>query len=189
MLDILISSKIKRAILKQFLSCPENKFYVRQIASILNISVGTIHRELIKFEKSGILNSEHLGNLRFFSVNKKNILFNELKQIIFKTEGIKGRLEQELNGIKGIKVAFIYGSFAKNKERASSDVDLFLIGNIDEDELISKISSLEREFSREINYTIYSQEEFKKEKKNKNSFILEIMGDSKIFLIGGLGDL
>ena len=48
MLNALISSKTKRAILKQFLSGPDNKFYVRQLASILNMSVGTIHRELVK---------------------------------------------------------------------------------------------------------------------------------------------
>jgi predicted nucleotidyltransferase len=153
------------------------------------MSVGTVHRELVKFKESGILNSENLGNLRFFFVNKKNPLFNELKQMIFKTEGIKGRLEQELSGVKGIKAAFIYGSFAKDEERSDSDIDLFLIGDIDEDELISKISSLEKEFIREINYTIYTQREFKKEKKNKNSFVLEVIGDPKIFLTGGSSDL
>jgi predicted nucleotidyltransferase len=109
--------------------------------------------------------------------------------MIFKTEGIKGRLEQELSGVKGIKAAFIYGSFAKDEERSDSDIDLFLIGDIDEDELISKISSLEKEFIREINYTIYTQREFKKEKKNKNSFVLEVIGDPKIFLTGGSSDL
>jgi predicted nucleotidyltransferase len=153
------------------------------------MSVGTVHRELVKFKESGILNSENLGNFRFFFVNKKNPLFNELKQMIFKTEGIKGRLEQELSGVKGIKAAFIYGSFAKDEERSDSDIDLFLIGDIDEDELISKISSLEKEFIREINYTIYTQREFKKEKKNKNSFVLEVIGDPKIFLTGGSSDL
>ena len=109
--------------------------------------------------------------------------------MVFKTEGIKGRLQQELAKLKGIKAAFIYGSFAKEKERAGSDIDLFLLGNINEDELIAKISSLEKEFRREINYTIYTQGEFKKEQKNKNSFILEVINEPKIFLIGGPGDL
>lgn len=184
MLDALISSKTKRAILKQFFSNPDEKYYIRQLAVILNISVGTIHRELIKLEKSGILESEPIGNLRFFCINKKNPLFAELKQIVFKTEGVKGRMEAELNRIKGISTAFIYGSFAKGEEKGNSDIDLFLVGNINEDELIKKISGLEGEFNREINYTIYTKEEFKKEIENKNSFILEVLKEPKIFLVG-----
>lgn len=189
MLEALISSKIKRNILKKLLSNPDERYYVRQLATILDTSVGTIHRELIKFEKSGILKSETVGNLRFFYINKANPLFKELKQMVFKTEGVKGRMEAGLRKVKGIKIAFIYGSFAKDEERGDSDIDLFLVGKIVEDELIPKISALESEFNREINHTIYTTEELKKEKKNKNSFILDILKERKMFLIGGKNDL
>jgi len=189
MLDALISSKTKRAILKQFFSNLDERYYIRQLAVILNTSVGTVHRELARFEKNGILESKSLGNLRFFYINRKNPLFTELKQIIFKTEGIKGRMGMELNRIKGIKTAFIYGSFAKGEEKGNSDIDLFLVGNINEDELIQKISGLESELNREINHTIYTKEEFKKEIENKNSFILEVLKEPKIFLVGKQDEL
>ncbi|MEK6715618.1 MAG: nucleotidyltransferase domain-containing protein [Candidatus Omnitrophota bacterium] len=188
LLEALISSKTKRDILKRFLSNPEEKYYVRQIATLLDSSVGTIHRELTKFEKSRILNSEKVGNLKFFFMNKHNPLFKELKQIIFKTEGLKGRMESELKKIKGIKNAFIYGSFAKGEEGENSDMDLFLVGDIDEDDLVVKISGLEREFDREINYTIHTPKELMKEKKN-NSFIKDVLNGPKIFLVGDTGDL
>lgn len=189
MLEALISSKTKRAILKKFLSKPDERYYVRQLATILGSSVGAVHRELTRFKQSGILNSENVGNLRFFYINKRNPLFTELKQMIFKTEGVKGRMEIKLKKLKGIKAGFIYGSFAKQEERGDSDIDLFLIGNINEDELIPKISSLEAEFNREINYTIYTAGELKKEKENKNSFVLETLKEPKIFLIGDMDDL
>ncbi len=189
MLNVLISSKTKRAVLKQFLSNPEQKYYIRQLAVILKISVGSIHRELIKFEKNGILNSQNIGNLRFFYVNKTNPLFRELKQLIFKSEGIKGSLKESLNDIQGLKIAFIYGSFAEGKERSDSDVDLFLLGKPDEDRLVRKISDLESEFNREINYTIYTEPEFKKEKQKRNSFILDVIKRPKIFIKGTKNDL
>ncbi len=189
MLEALIASKTKRDILKRFLSNPDEKYYVRQLAAILNSSAGTIHRELTKFEKSGILKSENVGNLRFFYINKMNPLFTELKQMVFKTEGVKGRIEIELKDLKGLGAAFIYGSFAKEQERADSDIDLFLVGDIDENELIPKISALEREFNREINFTIYTAKELKQEKENKNSFILELLKKPKIFLVGDKNDL
>lgn len=184
MLKTLISSKIRRAILKKFLTNPENKYYVRQLASLLFVSVGSLHKELAKLENEGILSSQYLGNLRLFSVNKEHPLYKEIKQIIFKTEGIEGRLKDVLRDISGLKAAFIYGSFAEGKERADSDIDVFLLGQIEEDKIISKISKLENEFSREINYTIYTESDFRKEKNKRNSFILNLIKGPKIFLKG-----
>ena len=183
MLNSLISSKTKREILKQFLSNTEKRYYIRQLAVILGLSVGTLHRELNRLEKSGILGSERVGNLRFFYANKYSPVFQELKQIIFKTEGIKGSLVEALRPVNGVKAAFIYGSFAKDEERVDSDIDLFLVGKISEDDLILKISKLEDEFQREINYTIYSPAEFK-EKKAESSFVQEVLREPKIFVAG-----
>lgn len=186
MLSALISSGTRRKILTQFLSHPDEKYYVRQLAVILGVSVGTIHRELIRLQDSGILNSDNVGNLRFFSVNKASPVFKELKQIIFKTEGVQGRLEAELKNLKGLKAAFIYGSFAKGEENAHSDIDLFLLGDISEDELIQKISGLEGEFDREINFTIYTVSDFKKEMKRGGSFLSDVIKNPKIFLLGSM---
>lgn len=161
MLETLISSKVKRNILKKFLLNPHERYYIHQLAALLKASVGTIHRELIKFEKSGILASEKTANARFFYINQKNPLFKELRQIVFKTEGVKDRIESELNGVKGIRLVFVYGSFGK--EQADSDIDLFLVGNnIDENELAPKISKLKKDFDREINYTIYENRQLRK---------------------------
>jgi len=175
--------------LKEFLTNSEKKYYVRQLASLLFVSVGSLHKELAKLEKEGILSSEYLGNLRLFSVNKNHPLYKEIKQLIFKTEGIEGRLKDVLKDILGLKAAFIYGSFAEGKERADSDVDVFLLGQINEDKIISKISDLENEFSREINYTIYTDSDFKKEKKKRNSFILNLLRKPKIFIKGSKDDI
>lgn len=186
MLSSLISSGTRRKILTQFLSHPDEKYYVRQLAVILGVSVGTIHRELIRLQGSGILNSDNVGNLRFFRVNKASPVFKELKQIIFKTEGVQGRLKAELKNLKGLKTAFIYGSFAKGEENAHSDIDLFLLGDISEDELIQKISGLEGEFDREINFTIYTVSDFKKEMKRGGSFLSDVIKNPKIFLLGSM---
>ncbi len=189
MLQVLISSKTKRAILKQLLSHPEERYYIRQLSKALKISVGTLHRELVKLESSGFLSSDYVGNLRFFSINKTNPLFKELKQLIFKTEGVEGRLKESLKDVSGFKAVFIYGSFAEGKERPDSDIDLFILGRVDEDKLVRKISDLESEFMREINYTLYTEEEFRKERHKQNSFILNVIKKPKIFIQGTKNDI
>ena len=70
----------------------------------------------------------------------------ELKNIVFKTVGVEGLLKQLLKEVKGIKVALIYGSFAKNTEHAASDIDLLLTGDINEDSLIKEIKMTYEKF-------------------------------------------
>lgn len=61
--------------------------------------------------------------------------------------------------------------------------------NIDKNELVIKISSLEKELFKEVNYTWYTEAEYRKEKKKRNSFILETIKGKKIFIKGDENDL
>ena len=190
MLKNLISSKTRRIILKAFVESPDTEYYTRQLASLHHISVGTLHRELTKLNSSGILKARKIGNIKLFSLNKQNPIYEEIKNIIYKTEGVVKFIKDAVPTIKGVKVAFIYGSFAKGDERNDSDVDIFLIGeNIDEGKLISVINDIENKLFKEINYTIYTEKEYKNKKKKKNSFVSEVIKGKKIFIKGGKSDL
>lgn len=190
MLKSLIASKTRRLLLSTFFSNPGAEYYTRQLASMHGISVGTIHREINKLLSSGMFNVRNVGNIKLFSLNKQNPVYEEMKNIIYKTVGAVKLIKDAVADVKGIKIAFIYGSFAKGDERPDSDIDVFLIGNdVDEDELVVNISIVEKKLFKEINYTQYTENEYKKEKKKKNSFILEIMEGKKIFIKGGEDDL
>ncbi|MFA5320691.1 MAG: nucleotidyltransferase domain-containing protein [Candidatus Omnitrophota bacterium] len=190
MLKNLISSKTRRIVLKTFFESPDSEYYTRQLSSLYNISAGTLHRELKNLIASGMLKARSIGNIKLFSLNKQNPVYEDLKSIFYKTEGIIKIIKESLSGIQGIKTAFIYGSFAKKEERQDSDVDIFLIGNdIDEGNLVVTISDIEKKFFKEINFTIYTEKEYKKEKKKNNSFILEVIRGKKIFIAGSENDL
>ena len=185
MLGGLIASKTRKTLLKAFFEAPDKEYYTRQLASVYHISVGTLHRELRNLSVSGILKSRNIGNIKLFSLNKQNPIYEEIKSIVYKTEGVMQSIKEAVDAIKGVKIAFVYGSFAKGDERQDSDVDIFLIGDrIDEDTLIKKISDIEKQLFREINYTIYSESEYQKEKKKKNSFVLEVLKGKKVFIRG-----
>lgn len=177
-------SKLREELLTLYFTTPNKKYYLRELERILNFSVGNIRRELIKLESTGLFLSENKGNLVYYYLNKSYPLFKELKSIIFKTSGAPKMLQNILNKFDGIDRAFIYGSFAKGKERESSDIDLLIIGEVNEDKLIEVISNVERKLQREINYSIYGKEDFKKKEKEGRPFILDILKEKKIFLIG-----
>ena len=184
-----ILSKNKADLLGLFFTNPERSFYIQEIGRILNKKPGTFQRTLNNLISEGILTGAYKGNLRLIKVNKDYPLYDELRKIIFKTVGLQGSVRRILQEIGDIRIAFIYGSYAKSRESALSDVDLLLIGDPDEGKLIKKLDSLEEKLKREINYKLYKLSDLKKEVEEKEPFILRILKDKKIMLIGDKSDL
>ena len=182
-------SNIRRDLLTLFFTNHSQSYYLRELQRTLGYSAGSIRRELLRFQKDGLFNTEKVGNLLYYSLNIKHPLFKELKSIVSKTVGVEGSLKKMLSSIGKIKVAFIYGSFAAKKEKASSDIDLMIVGNPDNSDLNKKIAELENKLKREVNPTIYSLEEYKIKKKAKSGFILNLLKSPKILLIGHRDDL
>ncbi|NOR77688.1 MAG: hypothetical protein GQ523_04535 [Methanophagales archaeon] len=112
-------------------------------------------------------------------------IYNELASIILKTEGVAKELQDSLSEI-GVEAAFVYGSFASGKAGIDSDIDVFIIGAGNEDELIIKIREIERRLSREINYILFTAKEFKRRERNKDPFVLNVLKEPKIMLMGDL---
>lgn len=185
----IFKSKTREAIFRLLFTNPESSYYLRELERLLSIPVSMIRKELMRLEKEGIVASSRKGNLVFYSLNKTYPLFEEIKSIVMKTVGAAGLLKEALSKINGIEVCFIYGSFAKSQERAGSDIDLFIVGQVDEDALIREIKRIEELLRREINYVIFTYQEYKKRKKAKDAFIHEILGGPKIFLIGEQSEL
>ncbi len=180
----LFGSKIREALLRLFFTNPESRYYTRQLESMLKFSVGNLHRELKHLQKMGVLRSEREGNLLFYTANTQYPLFSELKNIVAKTIGTEGKIREVLSTLEGIEIVFIYGSFAAQKERAMSDIDLFLIGEVNQDLLNEKLKDLETSLAREINYVSMAKKEFEKELKKKSPFVLKILKEPKIAIIG-----
>jgi len=167
-------TKNQTLVLEIFFNNPEKSYYLREIARMIGKKPGVFQRDISKLVQEKILESSYRANSRFFCLNKKHPLYKEIKSIFFKTMGIEGSLKKTIGKIGGVKRAFIYGSYAKAEEGAASDVDLFVIGTVDENTLIDAISRLEEKLGREINYTLMTEKEFN-QKKDKNSFIKNIL--------------
>ena len=185
----IFKSKTRRDIFRLYFTNPDRKFYLRELERELKIPVSMISKELVNLEKLGMFTSSRTGNLRLFALNQKYLLFDELKSIVFKTVGVVGMLSEAITKLKGVEVAFVYGSFAKVDAGAASDIDLFVIGHVDERKLMKEISKAEKMLRREINYSVYSRTDFMKKKRARDSFINDLLDGAKIFLLGGPNEL
>jgi predicted nucleotidyltransferase len=182
-------SKIRQDLLALFFTNPSKKYYLREIQRILGYSAGSIRRELLKFQRDNLFNTQREGNLLYYALNTEHPLFKELKAIVAKTVGIEGSLRNALSSVEKIEIAFIYGSFAAKREKGTSDIDLMIVGNPDTSQLNEKIAALEKKLKREINPTIYALTEYKAKRKAKSGFIMDLLKNPKIMVIGKEDDL
>ena len=182
-------TKNRAELLKLFFTNPDRAFYMQEIGRILEKKPGIFQRTLNNLVSEGILESEYKANARYFKVNRNYPLFKELKNIVFKTVGIKGSIGAVLKEAGDIKMAFIYGSYAKAKENYLSDIDIIIIGTPNEDELVKKLDKLEEKLQRDINYKLYTLNEFKKDVRESEPFVLEVLKDKKIMIIGDEDEL
>lgn len=184
MLEYFITSKTKRSLLKLFLTNPEGQFYTRAIARLTGEPLNAVRRELGYLEKAGLLKSHKEGNLKYFEVVKEFPFYPELKKIIYSTIGLGDYLTNRLENSDSIELAFVYGSVAKNQERETSDIDLFVAGEIEEEELHGLVLEIEREIGREINYILMGKNEFMERNERGEPFIRRILGEKKFVLKG-----
>ncbi len=86
MLDVFITSRVRRKIVVVYAKYPDFKTHVRGLAKLIKEDPGNIQRELKKLERSGFLVSEKKANSRIYSANKQFLIFKELQSIVIKTQ-------------------------------------------------------------------------------------------------------
>jgi len=163
---------------------PEKEMFIREISRTINENINAVRRELSNLEDIGLLISKNKGNMKYYITNKDFPIYPELKSIILKTEGVSRILKEKLTKTGNIKLAFIYGSFASGEAHKKSDLDIFLVGEMDEDQLIKELITLEETLSREINYVLFSEEEFNQRITDEDPFISHVLEGPKIIIWG-----
>jgi predicted nucleotidyltransferase len=185
-MSVLLNTKLRGKLLTYSFTHPDENYYVRELSSLIDEDPGNLSRELKKLEEEGLYTSTKKGNVKFYSLNRRYPLFKELKKIIFKTEGVEGSLKEAVSRFKGISLAFIYGSYAIEKEKKVSDIDLVVVGEFPQNKFTHDIRGLESKLNREINFTSYTREEFEKEGKKDGGFLSLVLKDKILILKGTL---
>jgi len=172
MLIKLFASKLRVEIFALFFSRPEEALYFGEIA------------KLTGEDRGNMLISRKEGNLKYYSANRDFLLYDELRSMILKTRGAVGTLKETLSRAKKIDYAFIYGSIASGTETSKSDIDLMVIGEISLEGLLKLTRGPEKAIGREINPSLYSVKEYKSRMKKKDPFIVQVMNEPRMMLIG-----
>jgi len=178
---ITLRSKTERELLNFFFTHEDARLYVNELVRRLDIDKRNLIKKLAELEKLGLFTTDFVGNLKFYSLNKKFPFYKEYRNIIQKTAGIEAQLRKNIAKLDGVKRAFIYGSFVTNKMDTSSDIDVMIIGDHDVIEMQKQIGSLQKQYDREINVMSLGEKEFKA--KKKDPFISGVLKKKRIELL------
>jgi hypothetical protein len=107
----------------------DESFHLRQLVRTIGGGHGALQRELSHLTDLGLIVRSARGNQVLYQANSQSPVFSEMRGLIAKTVGVSNSIRSAL-AILGTKVevAFIYGSVARQREQAHSDVDLMVLG-------------------------------------------------------------
>ena len=187
----LLFKDYRRRVLGLLLLHPDKQYHVREIARLTGTVAGTLHKELTRLAETGVLVKETSGNQVYYRADRTCPVFEELASILRKTSGLVDVLADALAPLaEKISAAFVYGSVARGKETAGSDIDIILISDLEFSEVVAALYPAQEVLGREINPKVYSQKEWQNMIKKRDVFIKEVMAGPNLFIIGaadGLG--
>ncbi|MBU4274953.1 nucleotidyltransferase domain-containing protein [Patescibacteria group bacterium] len=180
---ISLKSKIIQKILNLFLLNEKGRFYVNELAKIIDEDPSNVYKKLLELKKEGIISDDFQGKERYFFINKKYRFLKEYKNIVLKDIGFEKILKQKLEPIKGIKSVYIFGSYARNKMTSESDIDILVVGNFKTIELQKVLLDIQRSSGKEINSIELSEKDFEKRVKEKDPLLKDIFTGKNVKII------
>ncbi|MCL4366462.1 hypothetical protein M1437_04515 [Patescibacteria group bacterium] len=190
MLEELFVSRVRVKILQLFLSSAQGSlFHVREIVRRVSEEINAVRRELARMEKYGMVSSEWRANRRLYLFRKDYVYYKELLSLVAKSTGLGGNFIKNKAKLGKVKFAFLSTRFVKYTPASSEDVDLLVVGSIVLPELQAIISDEQAKREAEINYSFMDEAEFKFRIKRRDPFILRVLMQPKIMLIGDEDEL
>lgn len=184
----LLSSRARAEIFRLLLSGTGEELHVREIERRSGLNDSTLRQELRKLVRLDLVQSRKDSNRVYYRAKTENPLYPEIRNLVLKTIGLADNLKSALVD-KRIRVAFVFGSMARGEEKAGSDVDLMVIGQLGLRDLSRLLSGIEGKIGREVNPHVLREEEFRKRVRAKEHFVSRVMESPKIFIVGSHHEL
>lgn len=179
-----LRSEARRRLLAYFFTNPAARRHLRDLANRLEVDPSNLSKELRRLEAEGLFRSEVSGRQKYFQLNRKYPLFEEVRGIVMKTVGAAPLIAESLGKIEGLDKAYLYGSFARDQQDMSSDIDVLLVGMPREELLAEEFRKLERRLGREIHYTTLTPKEFANRRARKDAFLESVWNEKRVALVG-----
>jgi DNA-binding transcriptional ArsR family regulator len=134
---------------------PDQEFSTIDLARQFGVSASTSSREADRVTGAGLVNERRVGNLRLLRANLEHAFASPLTELLALTYGPAMVLSTVLSPLGGLDRAIVYGSWAARYRGhvgpVPNDVDVLVIGDVDEDDLYDAVREAERQLGRPVN--------------------------------------
>ncbi len=183
MKDLFIST-VRVRVIKLFLTNPDAQFHVREIARRVGAEINAVRRELSRLRRVGFLKKIPRGNRVFYTARPDFVFYDELLGMVAKETGIGKALLEKKEELGRISFAMLSRAFVKGRVSKPSEIDLLLVGKISTPPLSKLVENEQQRLGHEVNYTVLTPEEFDFRKRRKDPFIVDILSQPRIVLLG-----
>ena len=179
-------SGLQQRLLAVLFGQPDRSFYGNELLRLTGTGRGALQRELEKLVSADLVTVTPIGNQKHYQANAAAPIFAELRGIVMKTLGLADVLRTALNAVSDrIELAFVFGSVAKGTDTATSDIDLMVVTEtLTYADLFEGLAAAEQVLGRKVNPTLYTSAALAEKVRTENSFVLRVLSQPKIFLIG-----
>src|SRR5258706_295237 len=184
MLSDFITSKCRIKLLNVFLTFPYEMFHVRELVRRTGDEINAVRRELSFLTQKGVLTREQRANRVYYSLSKSYPFYYDILRLAAKTTGLGAEIIKNRAKLGKIKYAMLSGKFIRGLEKTPEDVDFLIVGTVVLPELALLVRNEEARLSREINYTVMTEDEFFFRKSRHDPFVEKILSGSRIMLLG-----
>lgn len=159
-------------------------FAVVALAERAKVDPGNASRLLNKWARLGLVHKQVDGrNVRFQASDDP--LLAALTEIFLRGDSLLEDIRQTLP--RQVEVAVVFGSVARGQEQADSDVDVLALGpGLGQIKVNAAMRAVGRKHKRDINVSVYSQEEFEKMLRDDDGFARNVIAHRTIPLKGDL---
>lgn len=171
MLKRLFTSNTRIKLLTVFLMNQDEEYFIRELTRKLDEQINSIRRELDNLKKLGVLKSRAKNRKKYYYVNKKFILLDELKGIIIKALSSQDKIGKDIAKMGEVKLLALSGQFLN---KPTETVDMLIVGSIDKDRFAKYLSD-DLRTKRSVKFTIMNEEDFRYRKDCHDKFIKEII--------------
>lgn len=187
-LDELLSSRTRAAIVRLLFGLSPVPLHAREIERRSGVTIGAVREEASRLVRLGLITLRKDGNRTYYEANRQHPIYADLCRIVLKTVGLADALKPAMRNAE-IKCAFIFGSIAQGTAKAESDIDLMVIGRIGLRKLTILLSGIGQQVGREINTHVLTPDAFQERLRRKEHFVTHLMASEKLFLKGTDDDL
>jgi len=178
-------------LLAHLCAAPDRGFTATELESIVGASHDSLYRALQRGVAAGLVSRERIGKQHVYQIESGSPIFGEMKTLLSKLFGPADALRRALadEGPPAVEAAFLFGSAARAQDNLSSDLDVFVIGEISRFALARELAEAERELDREVNAVAYPRRDVERRLAQGDGFLREVFSGPKLMLLGRDTDL